>query len=91
MPFNGGFGKSEEQSRAETLRRVGGNPDALGDAIGGSETDSEDVFGESEGIFADDIDRGCAVLAIGFDGDTGSDPVPSEKDHDLLDSAVLLP
>ncbi len=85
------FSQGEEESGLESLGGSAGMPvrRAIRSAV--RKSDPEDFFREPIGVFANDVDGGGAIFAIGLDGDSGCDAVTGEKHHDLLDSAVLLP
>ena len=65
--------------------------EALGDLVGGLESDAADVAGEAVRIGADDLDGLVAVGLVDADGAGGGDAVAVEEDHDLADGLLLIP
>ncbi len=53
--------------------------------------DAEDLLGEPVGVRPDDFNGAGTVTFEGLDGDSGCDAVAGEKNHDLLNTAVLFP
>src|ERR1700756_3932270 len=78
-------------ARPSPVDRVFGNPDLLGDLVGGRETDPVDVFRQHVRITPHLLD---CLLAVGLEDSyspAGADAVAMQEQHDLADLLCLLP
>ena len=86
-----GLRQGELQAGLDPLRAVMGNPQALGDLIGGLEPDPPHITGQPVRLPADYLDRLILVGLVDPHRQRGRHPHPLQKDHHLLDGLLLLP
>ncbi len=91
MPGVGELGEHVTDARRGTSWRGALDAQVGRDAVRDLEADPEDLERQPVGIGAHDGDRALAVGLVDLDRVRGRDTVRLEKDHHVLDGALLLP
>ena len=71
--------------------RIQGNPQALGNLVGGKKAYPRDIHGQAIGIFLDHFEGRFAIVFENARGKSRADAMAAEEDHELPDVLLVLP
>src|ERR1700694_5729414 len=91
MSFRGGSQQNVIDAGARAVLRVFGYPHALRDLIGGRESDSVDLLGQSVRILLHCLNGQVSVCLVDAHCSPSTDTVAMQEEHDLADMHTFLP